>query len=217
MATLWNRGRPHTLFAFRPPRFVVAQTGHSASGYTSRVFTQAGIRTGHEDWFRPYRRRVRGLVGDSSWCAVAELERYRGIVFHQVRDPLRVLRSLSMDVFDEFGNGRYARLRWRLMGGSAGDQVVDAMWCWIVFNQTTERHAVMRWRVEDLDLTVLRDVAAVAGVPLDLEVARAAVDATPRDVNRHHEHGAWTWADLPDGPLRERIMSMSAAYGYPVP
>jgi hypothetical protein len=209
---LFTPDYPHTLWALRPPRFVIAQTGHSGSGYASRVLTQAGIRTGHEDWFRPYRRRVRGLVGDSSWCSVAHLDGYRGVVFHQVRHPLKVVRSLTHMV----ENGEYAKLRARILGGLSGDSVVDAMRSYVVMNEAIEPRAAARWRVEDFDLDDVRRVAAAVGEPFDETAAAAALSDTPKDVNRHHEDGHWSWDDLPEGDLRDRVMDLADRYGYPV-
>jgi hypothetical protein len=207
---------PHKLVALRPPRFVVAQTGHSASGYTARVFTDAGIRTGHEDWFRPFRRRMRDLDGDSSWCAIPYLGRYQGVVFHQVREPLATLRSLAATAAapPTGPKPRYRRLSAKALGLQAADPVVHAMRRFVIFNSIAEQHAVLPWRVEDLDVLTIQQVGEIVGVRVDPGRAAEALDATSRSVNKHDVPDDFGWDELPRGPLLDHGLSMTQRYGY---
>lgn len=206
--------RRHHPLAVRPPRFVIAQTGRSGSSYTARILTAAGIHTGHEDWFRPYRRRIGGLDGDSSWCAAPHLRAFRGIVLHQVRDPLKVIRSLSQAP----PTPRYQRLRSQVAGPPSGNPLVDALRYWVVFNRIAEQHAVLRWRLEDLDVAVVDAIGQIVGVPADLDAAGRAITETPDNVNAHYRGaGEVAWGDLPDCWWRDEAVSMAGRYGYAVP
>lgn len=199
------------------PRFVVAQVGHTGSGYTAALFTAAGIPTGHEAWFNPLGERDPAVVGDSSWCAHLELERFDGLVFHQVREPLLVLRSLLDEGIGTDWDTPYTRLRHQIIGGSSDDPLTDAMRCWVVMNGRAEKFSILRWRVEDIDDDVVFEVAETIGWRLDPEQVAAAVAATSKTTNKHHiPKPDLGWDDLPRGPWLTRLLEQAARYGYDV-
>lgn len=81
-------------------------TGLSRSGtqYTATLLAKAGINCGHEKVFGPWSGVLHlrdpfsvhpSIHGDSSFMAVPYLDRLRegDWVFHQVREPLAVIRS----------------------------------------------------------------------------------------------------------------------------
>lgn len=94
--------------------FVVTGTGHSGTAWTSRVFTQCGVRTGHEsicrfvgyiDTWDTTGKPVPGaqhaptpgpLDGDASLAAVGYMHAFPPgtRVLHVLRHPLAVVRSL---------------------------------------------------------------------------------------------------------------------------
>lgn len=190
------------------PRFVVASTGRSGSGYISEVLTRAGIKCGHEAYFNPFGERTEGLVGDSSWCAVPDIHHYPGVVFHQVRHPLDVITSLVRFPTDP---EIYRSWQCRLFD-DPGDPIVYGMLDWITYNRRIEEYAVTRWQVERVDLAVLRCVSETLDLPLtDPEDALASV---PKDWNRHRPDGRLGWWDLPDGALKNEMQQMAVRYGY---
>lgn len=208
------------LIALRPPRFVIAQTGHSGSGYIARVLTAAGIDTGHEDWFRPGRRRVSGLVGDSSWCAVPELGSFRGTVFHQVRAPLPTLRSLAaaMSQPDTDRNRPYRRIVERALDvRERDDPIRAAMLRYLEFNRMSEQRAIRRWQVESVSVEDIECVANSLGIDVPIDRARAALRTVPTNVNKHDVPDQFDWDDLPASTLATEVREMAARYGYDVP
>src|SRR5215510_14389698 len=78
-------------------RFLVVGSGRSGTRYASELFTALDIPCGHEAMFTGGHQGE--LVGDASFGAVAFLDRFTGQVFHQVRHPLAVLRSILATEF----------------------------------------------------------------------------------------------------------------------
>lgn len=197
------------------PRFVVTGTGRCGTGATARLLTDAGIRCGHEEVFTKHgvRRHV-GPVGDSSYLAVPHLDGFPGVVVHQVRQPLAVVRSLV-------GTGFMARRDlWTApvlpLVDVVGDLVEDTMAYVVTWNERIERRADLRLAVERID-DQLEELLVALGRADRLESARGALAALPGDVNtRARAEGLDTWDDLPAGPRRDALMAMAERYGYPV-
>lgn len=80
-------------------RYVVAGLPRSGTKYIAKVLSGLGLDCGHENYFRLEQcistRPVDGVWGDSSWMVAPYIYRLPPgtIVFHQLRDPLKVLNS----------------------------------------------------------------------------------------------------------------------------
>ncbi len=81
-------------------RYVIASLPRSGTKYISKVLTKLGLKCAHEGHMRFNKCRLEwddepGIWGDSSWMTVP----YIGflppgtVVFHQLRDPIKVLNS----------------------------------------------------------------------------------------------------------------------------
>jgi hypothetical protein len=202
-------------------RFVVVGTGRSGTGYAARLFTELDIPCGHEAAFDPD-VSGRPLLGDASFGIVPFLEGFGGLVFHQVRHPLAVLRSmLATDFFSS--PGRYAPY-YRLLQSTLprlddrGTPVRKAMYYIVAWNRRCERAATLRWRVESLDAATLRRASALVGCERSVQACAAALERVPRDVNRLElrglERADLAWADLPDCPEKRDLVDSLRRYGY---
>ena len=95
-------------------KFVAVGSGRSATKYISAVFSQIGISCGHESYrnalhpgqndvssaaIKLLENGLSGVYGEASFAVVPFLERFDGVVFHQVRHPLSVLRSVASTRF----------------------------------------------------------------------------------------------------------------------
>jgi len=105
--------------------FVVTGCARSGTTYVSAVLSGLGLRCGHEVVFGPRTRAFGGFGdqhGDCSWLAAPFLAQTGdALVFHQVRHPLKVVRSLlGVRFFADRGplflrgDDLYTRLKWRV-------------------------------------------------------------------------------------------------------
>ena len=204
--------------------FVVTGTGRSGTLYSARLFTEAGLPCGHEDYFRywpawfergqrreqPYAalrepyyraresaRRLRSpVVGDASWLAVPRLKHFRGAVFLQVRHPLQVVRGFVGNEFftNPEEHGHYHGYATQFFG-LTGDPVQDALRWWLDWNQRAERHADITYRLEDFDEARFASLLAHLDVDDAQGTAEAAFAAVPQNVN-HAAANRWQKAEL---------------------
>lgn len=193
-------------------RFVVTGTGRSGTGYASTVFTTAGIRCGHEEWFNyragvrdlqamPRNRRVSRLAspalrvrrrrlpiaGDASWMAVPRLPGFRGTVFLQLRHPLKVIQSLvDMRFFTDAARyvpyRRFAAMYFDILG----DDLLDAMRWWVEWNAAAASYADLTYQVERIDAELFSSMLEMVGVVDSHDAQRRAEQAiahVTRDIN----------------------------------
>jgi len=78
-------------------KYVIASMPRSGTKYISTVLTKLGLSCGHELVFNTNHFSLprKTLLGEASWMAVPYLDRLPPgtIVFHQLRDPIKVLNS----------------------------------------------------------------------------------------------------------------------------
>lgn len=81
-------------------RYVVASLPRSGTKYIATVLSKLGLNCGHETCFGHHRNVTTKedgpeVFGDASWMAVPYIQSLPSdtIVFHQVRDPIKVLNS----------------------------------------------------------------------------------------------------------------------------
>lgn len=105
--------------------FVVTGCARSGTTYLAVLLSGLGLRVGHEVLFGPRTRGFEGWQGqhgDSSWLAAPFLgELGDALVLHQVRHPLKVVRSLvGVRFFADrgpaflHGDDLYTRAKWRV-------------------------------------------------------------------------------------------------------
>lgn len=216
--TDWLPGRRRTGPVEAPePRFVIVGTGRSGSGFIADALTRAGIRCGHENWWGPRQDRTVAWDGDSSWCATFELDGYGGHVFHQVRDPLKVVRSAAeLEVAAHRRDNDWYAYRTTLMEFT-GDPVIDALLMVARWVREADRVSHWTWRLEDVDADLLVEIGDRVGLPVPHEAAAEALTqpvkrnakADERDVR--HDVG---WDDLPDLEVTERVRAHAQRHGY---
>lgn len=192
------------------PRFVVVGSGRSGTGFIAHVLTAAGIPTGHEAWWNPLGERQEGLVGDASWCAVPELAKYDGLVWHQTRHPLAVIASLAAAPLW----GPYAELAAPFAESVPEIPYAREAALWVFLNLACENYATRCWQVEEVDAELVEELGGRIGVPVSSSAALEAVSATSVTTNAHHEGRPIMWGDLPDLPVTACLVGMARRYGY---
>lgn len=181
--------------------------------------------------------------GESSWLAAALLDELpkEVLVFHQLRNPLHVIRSLMRRRFfhNERGRGgNYTKYVWRALKENQGKcrfpidvdrdpPIVQCMKYWIDWNQLVS-HEVGRktamecfsYRVEDLSagkFVFPRMLQMITGswIPRSTNL----FDQVPRNTNHRSVDmdagaDAISWADLPGGKVKKVLESVASTWGY---
>ncbi len=203
-------------------KFIVVGTGRCGTGYIANVLTRAGIPCGHEWIYCPaYRRSSRGseIIGDSSAQAVPFVPDFDGYVLHQVRHPLRVIGSfIGFELFKDYrvhgDDGDFMAQHFTF----TGNEMYDVMRYYVEWNTRCERpDRYLRYKLEDIDRALVRRLADAIGEPVDDAAIDQALTEVPRNTNTRNNHQPVTWADLPDGPLKDDLVRMTVRYGYDTP
>jgi hypothetical protein len=197
------------------PDFVITGTGRSGTGYISRLLTAVGIRCGHEEWWNPYNKRTPGLAGDASWLAVPHLDGYQGRVFHQIRDPLKVISSLmNGEMSEDYAEPYRTYKQQHCPTGYTPDDLTSTVQFVARWLQQIDLHTEDAWRLEDIDEAFLVDLAATLGRPIDPIAAKQAITAVPTTYNKHRTGHQYTWDELPDIPETAWLAEWAARWGY---
>jgi hypothetical protein len=199
------------------PEFVIVGSGRSGSGYISRVLTEAGVPTGHEEWWNPFDEHRPDIVGDSSWCAVPDLPNFDGVILHQVRHPLSVVAShmKRWSRHDAWWSLKSSLIRRPL----TGDDKLDAMASWVDINKACEEaNPSLTWQVEEVSPLLLMKIAETAGQKIRRPAAFKACKTVPNNYNsKEGDRVSLAWWDIPESELKEEMKEMASRYGYHVP
>lgn len=228
-------------------RFVITGTGRNGTGYAAQLFTAAGLRCGHEEVFtvkpgrgeraaarsgivarakeplgrlrEDGRRRRAPFDGDASWMAAPRLKSFAGTSLLQLRHPIPVVRSFMGSRF--FSEPAPHNVQHRFAAAylsPTGDDVVDAMRWWVLWNEMAGEHADEIYALESLDATLFARLLSRIGVSDASARATEAFAAVPHDVNssarRGDRPGSLNWDDLPEGVDKARLEEAATRWGY---
>jgi len=201
----------------KPPRFCIASTGRSGSGYIAKVLQAYGIDCGHEKYWRFQWQQPKQVEGDSSWLSVLHLKDYDGIIFHQTRNPLHVLTSL-MNTYGEDGSPhhkkKYLPYRKKLFTTDTGDLMRDFMAHIVWMNKEIEKYAQRRWQVEQLNSVDIVVIGESAQYWTDFGRAQKALKSVSSDYNKHHDKEYLNWDQIPDSKEKQQLKEQAIRYGY---
>jgi hypothetical protein len=201
-------------------RFLLVGTSRSGLGYAAQVLNRAGIACGHGWVYSPagVRRYPEvEIVGDAAPLAAPHAGDFTGLVFHQVRHPLKVIGSLvgSAPLGNPLTHGPEGHFLARHFV-SHGDPLDDAMRYYVNWNTRCERHnGYLRYQIEDLGPRLILRIADLISRPVDAAAVAQAFAAVPSDFNTRYSARRLSWSDLPEGPSRTALERLSARYGYP--
>ena len=213
-----------TLAALPRRNFIVCGAGRSGTGYMSKALTALGHPCGHETVFGPLASAAEfgALQGDSSWLALPYLDDLpsNAVIFHQVRDPLEVVRSLVgirmltapspyLDFIAEHAPEVVDQ----------PDEISRCMAYWVVWNRRIARHAdgtrpYVGYRLEDLEPAVFSQFAGLLGSVQPPEVVERRLEAVPNNYNARRRDESVTMATLPDGELKDELVDLAEEVGY---
>lgn len=199
----------------KPPKATICSTGRSGSGYIAKVLQVYGISAGHEAYFCFPWKKPKQVEIDSSWIATDQLDDYNGVVFHQIRHPLKVLTSITATAKPwQPPVSKVWEVRKRMMRARTGSLIRDfsAMIVWM--NKEIEKHKVYGWPVEDFSVDIFSGIFPYLDMEWDRDKAVEAIESVSSDYNKHHDKEYLTWEDLPDCEETEKLREMSNRYGY---
>lgn len=223
----------------RPLSFVVTGCARSGTGFASRIMSMVGVPCEHEKVFTL--RSVTGECielsqpeqdtwGDSSCMAAPVLDRLpeNTVVFHQVRNPVKVVRSLmGWNVFRQpYNPFTTFILRYLPEIGPDEPRLRQCMKYWTYWNSLVERAArsdrlcYHPYRLEDLsrlETGTLPAVVSLLGQARELDAYRRALEAVPTNFNTRHRHPrdpAVKWSSLPEGDVKDLMLELALKYGY---
>ena len=191
-------------------RYIATGTGHSGTGYVSRLLSSCGLRVGHEAVFRAngtteYHSDVAGAWdGDSSWAAAPFVRDWpEATIIHAVRHPLATIQSLTLN------NTGPANHEWQNafvgidLPHTGKQRIRRQTQYWVRWNALIAelRPDAVLYRVEDRVALLER---------LGLEQTTLWDD---NRYNHHGEHEPWTWDDLPSDLVGE-VQEAAKWMGY---
>ena len=225
-------------------KFVITGIGRSATKYTSDLFTAADIQTSWEKVFGVNRRDKLESSGDSSWLSAPFLSELdpETVVLHQTRDPLAWLQSWLTAT--SYWPQRYIQFvaehsriyRWQRLPRPQADMRIWVQWNRMIEAQVQANgNPYLRFKVEDLDLAKMQEIATLIEAPIKAQKAEKALTKTSKTTNtskvkRKHPRKMWnqdaiipeppepvlTWAGLPTGPELDAFKALAVEYGYGV-
>lgn len=202
------------ILAFHKQNRTLLITGCARSGttYISKALLDSGLEIGHERMLKD---------GVSSWPLAAapegtkrrvNLKKFRfEHVFHQVRDPLKVISSVYRT--ENRHSWNYI-LKYTPEIRVQDSHLVKCAKYWYYWNLKAEKMAEWTYSVENID-ALWDEFERRLGKKLD----RSKLHKVPKTTNTAGEHAMFTWKDLErelDPELLQKIQSMAIKYGYPI-
>ncbi len=217
--------------------FIVVGMPRSGTRFASHLFIELGLRCGHEWVFdapRPplktalyslFNPRLGSATADASWLAAPYLTELapQAKILHQVRNPIKVIRSLmGIGFFQRGGKDRlrgYTEFATEYLPPLPDDPLQSCMAFWIHWNRLILKnganHDYVSYRLEDMtdqDETTLEQVARRVDGLTAPRLARA-IAHFPTDVNRRQRDHSISWSSMPDGSLKDQLLQQSIELG----
>jgi len=143
----------------RKPRFVVIAVPRSGTRYFAELCRANGVICAHEGYFTKHGPMLRNpdrrfdAVGDVSWLAPPFLPMEGMVVVHQVRHPMKVIRSIyEMGLFDparEHTRAPFVAMARRYFRFSE-DPLHSALRFYIEWNERCEQITEKRYKIEEI-------------------------------------------------------------------
>jgi len=225
--------------------FLITGCGRSGTGYIAALLTKAGIPCTHEGvfssaLFHPPHKAVLPDApwGEASWLAAPLIESLppEVLVFHQIRNPVNVIRSLMIRKFfhpNRQRGSKYACYVRGVLGDKLDEKanpLVQCMAYWLEWNRlvhvgrlAAHSAGAMLYAIEDLSPEKIGLMThMISGSPI--AVSPALFSQVPTNFNHarnvEEEYGepdeeliSWSMLPAADG-LKDSIQLAATMYGY---
>jgi len=205
--------------------FLITAHPRSGTSYTEKLLKQAGFRIGGERYGRrrPLEKEAK-VDGVVSWQHIVLYQDDFGPVFHQTRNPLKVIASAQTlhngsfrKIFKNFEknpeNIKVKMFVRKLFPGLVKKSVIEwAMLSWASWNELIENDSrvVYRYKIEDME-TEWSNIMDILGKK-NLEKPELQEDINTRKSSYSKIDKKYMEMINPD--LTERIISKGRKYGY---
>ena len=164
-------------------KFLGVSSGRSGSVYIATVMNLIGIPVIHEQHFiaSEYIENEPSQwdhpeIGCWTAQAAGQLSKFPDVkIFHQVRDPLKVIASFYK--WQQFTTDRNGHIELNDINSmylndyfdvySEPNQLSRITKYWIKSNLEYEQYSCKRWRVEDIDTSLMMEIGEILGMKLD--------------------------------------------------
>ncbi len=206
-------------------KYVVTAPGRSGTKYTATLLTNAGLNCGHEKVFTgwgPNGRRCPDYStteydGDSCFIAAPFLEEIGDdlVKVHLIRPPLDQIRSVvGLAHVADLTRPWVSFLNIHTGIGQLPPGPQRAAAYWLRWNAMIEPHADLTWKLHDIDVNDLGQLATMAELDFLVGDLEEAVATTDRTIN-HRERAEWVEMEHL-GPMAEPVMHAAERYGVPL-
>lgn len=203
-------------------KLLITGCGRSGTGFLAKVLRECGIPATHERLFNPKRSSwPEGHEGaESSWLAAPFLKKLPKdvTVFHQIRHPFDVIRSLvGFGFFNGNQRNPYQVFAFRHAPGirSWKDSLDRSMSYWVFWNLQVERYADVRYQVESLTPKDLREHLLMAGFDIPASTLQEAFSKVGTRYNSR-ARAKLQPHEILKRPLAQNLRKLARKYGYEV-
>lgn len=218
------------------PPFVITGCGNSGTEYVARLLSTLGVRTAWEEFFIYSTKPgdVAGYLdwltttntcGESSSLAAPYVSKLPPgtLRFHQIRNPVTVIRSLMGRQTFCLKHRRLPNLRFFFRhlpeADHNDDRLVLAMKYWLYWNRLVSDRCrpALRYRVEvlsDVTTGILTMLLARLGATWTNGQLTSALEKYGTNFHTGARDYSVTWESLPNGLLKDEIARDAKEYGY---
>ncbi len=196
-----------------PPVFLlITGCARSGTGYISHVLQKNGLDIGHESMGRDgISSWVMAIMTDEpAWGPIPSEVQFEHI-FHQVRDPLKVISSVYISEPQISWDYIIKNIPEINLEDSKAEKTAKY---WYYWNLRADERAEWTYRVEALD-EVWEEMEARLGLSLD----RSSMNQVPKNYNTRESH-PFTWASLREALTPDtymKVRTLAQFYGYVLP
>jgi hypothetical protein len=187
--------------------FLITGFPRSGTYYTTTVFKSLGYDVLHE------REGLDGVVSykhintylDAMACC--KIVKYSPII-HQVRDPLKVLNTVKKISFAGWKN-----IYRNIHSYVPQDLIERSLVGWLHFNRFIERHAIYRFKIEDLGSTY-PELFDVLGLPIPSRLPAISKEINTRKDTEYYEEVSLESLKETYPELMGEVLDLANKYGY---
>ena len=192
---------------------LVTGCGRSGTLYTATLLKKLGVTCYHEKaFFPPVVELPSWSWAEVAWEGAPYTEQLDVDVFHQLREPIVVIRSFVRTGFFE-REDKFRRHVYRYLPHIQGlSPVEQAMAYWIEWNAFVVNPKLI-YHVEDFGALEWIELLSELGFRVDPELAAVTLPTNINTIGPYSDN-EYNWDTLPQGELLEKLRNVAREYEY---